>query len=65
MAVGIGVFLPPVGVCFFIACSIGRTELLPSMRAFLPYLVVLMLGLLVITFVPEITLVLPRALSGR
>jgi TRAP-type C4-dicarboxylate transport system permease large subunit len=65
MAVGIGVFLPPVGVCFFIACSIGKTDLIPSTKAFLPYLAVLIAGLLVITFVPQVTLVLPRLVYGR
>jgi tripartite ATP-independent transporter DctM subunit len=65
MAVGIGVFLPPVGVCFFIACSIGKAGLLPSTRAFLPYLAVLIVGLLVITFVPQVTLVLPQWVYGR
>ena len=65
MAVGIGVFLPPVGVCFFIACSIGKTDLIPSTRAFLPYLAVLIAGLLVITFIPQVTLVLPQLVYGR
>lgn len=64
MAVGIGVFLPPVGVCFFIACSIGKTKLIPSTQAFFPYLLVLIAGLLVITFFPEVTLVLPRLVLG-
>jgi len=45
MAVGIGVFLPPIGVCFFIACSIAKAPLMPAARAFLPYLAVLIAGL--------------------
>jgi tripartite ATP-independent transporter DctM subunit len=65
MAVGIGVFLPPIGVCFFIACSIAKAPLMPAARAFLPYLAVLIAGLVVITFVPEVTLILPRLVYGR
>ena len=65
MAVGIGVFLPPIGVCFFIACSIAKAPLMPAARAFLPYLAVLIAGLLGITFVPEVTLILPRLVYGR
>jgi TRAP-type C4-dicarboxylate transport system permease large subunit len=38
---------------------------MPAARALLPYLAVLIAGLLVITFVPEVTLVLPRLVHGR
>ncbi len=38
---------------------------IPSMRAFLPYLMVLLVGLLAISFVAEITLILPKLVYGR
>jgi tripartite ATP-independent transporter DctM subunit len=61
IAMGIGAFLPPLGVGFFIACAIARAPMGPSTRAMAPYVVVLLIGLLLVTFVPWFTLSLPRA----
>jgi tripartite ATP-independent transporter DctM subunit len=58
--VGIGLFLPPVGVGLFIACGIARATMTRVMGTFGPYLVVLLAGLLIIAFIPGITLVLPE-----
>ena len=60
-SIGIGVFLPPIGVGLFIACAIARLNIVESARYMAPYLVILGLGLLVVTYVPWFTLVLPHA----
>ena len=65
MAIGIAVFLPPIGVCLYVAISIGKTSVGPTTRAFLPFLAVLILGLFVITYAPWFTLILPRLVYGR
>lgn len=65
MAIGIAVFLPPIGVCLYVAMSIGKTSVGATTRAFLPYLAVLILGLFVITYVPWFTLVLPQIIYGH
>jgi tripartite ATP-independent transporter DctM subunit len=59
-SIGIGVFLPPIGVALFIACAIARLSIVESARYMAPYLVILFIGLLVVTYVPWFTLVLPR-----
>ena len=59
-AVGIGLFLPPVGVGLFIACGIAGVSVDRATRAVLPFIVVLCVGLVVIIVVPWFTLVLPR-----
>jgi TRAP-type C4-dicarboxylate transport system permease large subunit len=59
-SIGIGVFLPPIGVGLFIACAIAKLGIVDSTRYMAPYLVILFLGLLVVTYVPWFTLVLPR-----
>jgi C4-dicarboxylate transporter DctM subunit len=61
-SIGIGVFLPPIGVGLFIACAIAKMNIVDSARHMMPYLVILFAGLLVVTFVPWFTLVLPRVL---
>jgi len=59
-SIGIGVFLPPIGVALFIACAIARLSIVESAKYMAPYLVILFIGLLVVTYVPWFTLVLPR-----
>jgi C4-dicarboxylate transporter DctM subunit len=59
-AVGIGLFLPPIGVGLFIACGIADLSVDRATRAMLPFVLVLVAGLVIIILVPEITLVLPR-----
>jgi tripartite ATP-independent transporter DctM subunit len=61
IAMGVGAFLPPLGVGFYIACAIARAPMGPSTRAMVPYVAVLLVGLLLVTFVPWFTLALPRA----
>jgi len=58
-SIGIGVFLPPIGVALFIACAIAKLSIVDSTKFMAPYLVILFVGLLVITYVPWFTLVLP------
>jgi tripartite ATP-independent transporter DctM subunit len=59
-SIGIGIFLPPIGVGLFIACAIGRMNMIDAARYMLPYLGILIVGLLVVTAVPWFTLVLPQ-----
>lgn len=62
-AIGIGIFIPPLGVGYLIACGIGRVRASDAIRPMLPYVAVLVMGLLIIALVPGITLVLPRLLG--
>lgn len=59
MAMGIGAFAPPIGIGFYVACAIGQGRMEQATRAMLPYFAILLLGLLVVAFVPWITLVVP------
>ena len=63
IAMGIGAFLPPAGVGFYVACAIMRTDIEGAARAMLPYLAVLVIALLIVAFVPWFTVFLPRALG--
>jgi tripartite ATP-independent transporter DctM subunit len=61
IAMGIGAFLPPAGVGFYVACAIMGTDIETASRAMLPYLAVLIIALLIVAFVPWFTVFLPRA----
>ena len=63
-AMGIAFFLPPVGVGLAIAAGIGRVDVDEVSRAYLPYLITLLIGLVIIAAVPWFTLVLPRLVLG-
>jgi len=62
-SLGLGLFVPPFGVGFFIACALGRTGVEAAARAYVPYVIALLLGLLLVAFVPWITLVVPRLMK--
>lgn len=63
MAVGIGVFLPPIGIGYYVACAIGEAPVNPTMRPSLIYSAFLVLGLVVVVLFPRITTWVP-ALFG-
>jgi C4-dicarboxylate transporter DctM subunit len=59
---GIGLFLPPVGLGVFIGCSIGRVTVSEVAKPLLPYLGVNFATVLLITYWPWLTLVIPKLL---
>ncbi len=63
-AMGIAFFLPPVGVGLTIAAGIARVDIDDVSRAYVPYLVALLVGLAMLAAFPDLTLVLPRWLLG-
>ena len=58
-AMGIGSFLPPIGVGLYVACAVFQTNMERTVKPFLPYVAVVTVGLLVLAFVPQVTLWLP------
>ncbi|MBQ8130031.1 MAG: TRAP transporter large permease [Clostridia bacterium] len=63
LAYGIGLCTPPVGTSLFIGCAIAKKPVEEMVPGFLPFYVSMLLLLLLLTFVPEITLCLPRMLG--
>ena len=57
LAMGLGLFAPPFGLCYYAACIIGQVAPEAGMRRIWIYLGALFLGLLVLTFVPWFSLV--------
>src|SRR5262249_34128827 len=60
IAMGIGGFMPLAGVGFYVCCAIMRCDVERASRAMLPYLVVVLLGLLLVAYLPWVALTLPR-----
>jgi TRAP-type C4-dicarboxylate transport system permease large subunit len=55
----IGLCTPPVGVCLFVASQIGKVSIGHATRELVPFLAVMIGILLLVAFVPQITLFLP------
>jgi tripartite ATP-independent transporter DctM subunit len=56
----IGSITPPVGNCLFIGSKVGNVSIDSVIKPLLPYYFVIIIGLLITTFVPELTLWIPR-----
>jgi tripartite ATP-independent transporter DctM subunit len=57
----IGLCTPPVGTCLFIGCGVGQTSIEAASRAMLPYWAAMAVALMIVTYVPWLSLALPRA----
>ena len=55
----IGNITPPVGNTLFVAIKVGKTSLGKVMPYMLMYYVAILLGLLLVTYVPSISMALP------
>jgi C4-dicarboxylate transporter DctM subunit len=59
----IGFITPPVGVNLFVACSIGQVPFTSIVKKILPFLAVLIVALMFLTYIPEISLFVPHLLG--
>jgi len=61
IAMGIGLFAPPLGLGLYGACLIGNVPIEQTVKPIMGYLGLLFLCLLIVAFVPAISTALPRA----
>ena len=59
----IGLCTPPVGTCLFLGCGVGETTIAKVTRPLIPFFIAMLFSLLVITYWPWLTMVLPEALG--
>jgi tripartite ATP-independent transporter DctM subunit len=60
---GIGLCHPPVGAILFVGCAVGRVTIEQVVREIWPFYAVMFLVLMLVTYIPSISLWLPRMLS--
>jgi tripartite ATP-independent transporter DctM subunit len=60
----IGLTTPPVGVCLFVASSISKTSIDEVSRSVLPFVIVSIVVLLLVTYIPQLSLALPNLFYG-
>jgi tripartite ATP-independent transporter DctM subunit len=56
----IGLCTPPVGTVLFVGCGVAKMPITKVIRPMLPLFAAMIIALLMITFIPWITLFLPR-----
>ena len=61
--VGISLISPPVGVCLYVACGLSKQPIENVIKALIPFYIVLVGTVLIISYIPEIALYIPRILG--
>jgi tripartite ATP-independent transporter DctM subunit len=60
---GIGLCHPPVGSILFVGCAVGKVSMEQVVKTIWPFYGVMFLVLMLVTYIPEISLWLPRLLN--
>ncbi len=60
---GIGLITPPVGAVLFVGSAVAKLKIEAVVKAMLPFFVLLFIVLLLVTYVPAISLWLPRTMG--
>ena len=60
MNLGLGLLTPPVGQVLFVGCSVGEIPMEKLTKALLPQMAFMVLALILITYIPAITMWLPK-----
>ena len=59
----IGLMTPPVGAVLFVGCSVSKVSLERASKLLIPYFIVLCITLLMVTYIPVLSLGIPQALG--
>lgn len=62
---GIGLTTPPVGSVLFVGCAVGKIKMERVARSIWPFYLAMLAALMLITYVPEISLGLVHAWTGK
>ena len=63
LAMGVGIFVPPLGIGFFVSCSVMHASVEDTSKAVLPYMLALLIGILMLAYVPWFSTVLLHPLG--
>jgi tripartite ATP-independent transporter DctM subunit len=61
---GIGLCTPPVGSVLFVGCAVGKIPITRAVRTIWPFYIAAFATLMLVTYVPVISLGLPRLFGG-
>jgi C4-dicarboxylate transporter, DctM subunit len=58
--VAIGMAAPPIGYCLFVGMAIAKIGLYPVARAIMPFIAMMLVVLMLVTYIPQFALILIR-----
>lgn len=61
----IGQFTPPVGADLYVACNIAKEPLKNVIKTQIPFIIAGIIGLMIITYAPQLSMFLPNLLMGK
>jgi TRAP-type C4-dicarboxylate transport system permease large subunit len=61
----IGLCTPPVGTCLFLGCGVGKTTIAKVTPSLLPFFLAMIVALMLITYIPALSLWIPSLLAPR
>jgi tripartite ATP-independent transporter DctM subunit len=59
----IGLATPPLGACLFTCCAVGRVSLEGVTKEIIPFILALIVAVFIVTYIPAISLTIPRLLG--
>ncbi len=59
----IGLCTPPVGTCLFVGCGVGKTTIVKVTRPLIPFFAAMIAALMLVTYIPQISLLIPKLLK--
>ena len=59
----IGICTPPVGTCLFVGCGVGNTTISKVIKSLLPFYAAMIVSLFLVTYIPQLSLLIPRLLN--
>jgi TRAP-type C4-dicarboxylate transport system permease large subunit len=62
---GMGLLTPPVGTVLFVGSAVGGLKIEQIFKYLIPFYLVLLIGLILVTFIPAITLTIPNLMFGK
>jgi tripartite ATP-independent transporter DctM subunit len=60
-----GLITPPVGTVLFVGSAIGKIKIEQTIKALLPFYVVMFIALMLVTYVPAISMMIPNLMFGN
>lgn len=64
MNLEIGLITPPVGFNLYVGSSLSKLPLYDVMKAAIPAMIIIGIALLLITYIPSISLIIPKLIFG-
>ena len=61
---GLGLVTPPVGSVLFVGCAVAKIPIEQTLRSVWPFYLAILLALILVTYVPAISMTIPNLIAG-